>query len=575
MDSSIQEKKSVKIAVIGSGLAGLSAAYLLKKGTQDQENVDIDVHLFEKNCMIGMDAASISIKSDDDDVRIDVPMRSFMSGYYAHLIRLYKHLDIPVKPASFSYGWYSIESRHPINMPAQHVASYTDNRSYLTYSGSRTVGRLNATLRSSSSTLSTSPLKSSSSSSSTTTTTTSSLWSSSSSSISSSTSIKSSWNTWVYDLFMSWWIMLTVAFSYTWLMIITLWLHHRGHLRNEKHPIANMTLGQWFKHYHIHPYFAHQVFVPLFAAVCTNSWEAMLNYPATEVLEYMALGLFQESYVVTQGIRQVVDRLSEPLTDIHLGVQIQSIQPSKSSRKYILKDDQDKTYECDHIIFATQANQALTMLQTYYQHLEQQQKEEKDTSLVSLEAQISMLKQFSYDTSLVINHTDSRLLPSDRRHWRALNFARVDQSIQPDPMNDSRFIVPFPHDTTMTTHILNWTYSRLGDHTKQQSSSYLYLQTTNPCISPDPKHILSASWFERATVTLASKRAIESDLFPLKKGTKGEVSLGHCQGTNGIWFVGSYCWRGIPLLEGCVASAEKVVVDGIGRQENIQVKVPW
>jgi hypothetical protein len=31
------------------------------------------------------------------------------------------------------------------------------------------------------------------------------------------------------------------------------------------------------------------------------------------------------------------------------------------------------------------------------------------------------------------------------------------------------------------------------------------------------------------------------------------------QGNNNIWFVGSWLGEGIPLLEGCIESAEKVV----------------
>lgn len=298
----------------------------------------------------------------------------------------------------------------------------------------------------------------------------------------------------------------------------------------------------------------------------------------------MAMGLFQESYVVTQGIRQVVDRLAEPLTDIHLGVHIKSILPNRTGERhrYSLQDDQDQAFECDHIIFATQGNQAKRMLEACYTSLvDSNSLSANDPFLSTLEAQLNMLKQFSYDTSLVINHTDTRLLPNDKSHWRALNFARIDATIQPDPTSD-KYIIPFPHDTTMTTHILNWTHSRLDDIITNENDDYshvsthsqsLYLQTTNPCISPDPKRIISASWFERATVTLASKQAIESDLFPTTQD--GDITLGACQGTNGIWFVGSYCWRGIPLLEGCVASAEKVVLDGIGVQEGVNFKRPW
>lgn len=167
-------------------------------------------------------------------------------GYYSHLFRLYEHLGIPAKPARFSFGWYTIESQVPINVKAAHdIASHTENRSYLTYSGARTVGRLQAIARSSDT---------------------------------------STWTSHVNNVLFSWWSIMIVAFSYTWLMILTLWLHHRGHLRNAHHPVAKMTLGQWLENNWIHPYFVHQVFVPLFAAVCTNSWGAMLNYPAAEVL---------------------------------------------------------------------------------------------------------------------------------------------------------------------------------------------------------------------------------------------------------------------------------------------------
>jgi protoporphyrinogen oxidase len=62
----LNKDKRIQVAVIGSGLAGLSAAYLLS-----QEQNDIQVHLFEKNASLGMDAASISV-GPEKDFRIDV-----------------------------------------------------------------------------------------------------------------------------------------------------------------------------------------------------------------------------------------------------------------------------------------------------------------------------------------------------------------------------------------------------------------------------------------------------------------------------------------------------------------------
>ncbi|KAF7722392.1 hypothetical protein EC973_003168 [Apophysomyces ossiformis] len=506
-------ERTVKVAVIGSGLAGLTAAYLLTKGNTDSTapTTRFETHLFEKGQALGMDASSISVGDKDKDFRID----------------LYKHLDIPAKPAKFSFGWYRIYSeKSTCDIPIDQIPSHTSNRSYLMYSGSRTVGRLGQPA-SSSETIS----------------------------------------EYLAAMANFYWQAIIVSISYTWLMILALWLHHRGHLRNPSHPVAQMSLGTWFQKYRIHPYFVHHVFVPLFAAVCTNSWQSMLEYPAADVLEYMAVGLFQESYVVSCGVRQVVKKLAAPLNHIHLGTAIVSIRPTQDNASYahrfILFDEQGKKFEADHIIFATQGNQALRMLQECYDHVDTSQFHHQQLRQ-DLERQINMLKAFKYDTSVVINHTDTRLLPSNPQDWQILNLAAVDASVQP---GKCRLIVPYPHDTTMTTHILNLTH--------KTDDQCLYLQTTNPCIAPDPKHVISVSWFERATVTVESRKMIHEYLFvPLKNGA-GKTKLGPCQGSSGIWFVGSYCWKGIPLLEGCVASAEKVVVEGIAATERVKLKIPW
>lgn len=43
----IPRKRTVKVAVVGSGLAGLTAAYRLAKASELRE-VHVEVHLFEK-----------------------------------------------------------------------------------------------------------------------------------------------------------------------------------------------------------------------------------------------------------------------------------------------------------------------------------------------------------------------------------------------------------------------------------------------------------------------------------------------------------------------------------------------
>ncbi|KAH8552176.1 hypothetical protein BGW37DRAFT_301568 [Umbelopsis sp. PMI_123] len=52
-----------------------------------------------------------------------------------------------------------------------------------------------------------------------------------------------------------------------------------------------------------------------------------------------------------------------------------------------------------------------------------------------------------------------------------------------------------------------------------------------------------------------------------------EKTLGDRQGKARLWFISSYAWTGISLLEGGVASAEKVAVEGIGRLEDLDVVI--
>lgn len=93
----------MRIAVVGSGIAGLSAAWLL---SQDHE-----VTIFEKSARLGMDAHGLDIAGLNGEVRIDVPLRVFFDGFYPNLVSLYHALGIDSQPINYSASFGQLNER--------------------------------------------------------------------------------------------------------------------------------------------------------------------------------------------------------------------------------------------------------------------------------------------------------------------------------------------------------------------------------------------------------------------------------------------------------------------------------
>ncbi|MEQ9365433.1 MAG: NAD(P)-binding protein, partial [Leptospirales bacterium] len=85
----------MKVGVIGSGLAGLSACWYASKFAR--------VDILEKEAGVGIDAHSVDARFEGGRrVRIDTPLRVLKAGYYPGLLRLYEASRIPTEIIDYS-----------------------------------------------------------------------------------------------------------------------------------------------------------------------------------------------------------------------------------------------------------------------------------------------------------------------------------------------------------------------------------------------------------------------------------------------------------------------------------------
>jgi predicted NAD/FAD-binding protein len=105
----------LRIAVVGSGLAGLTATWLLGRRHR--------VVVYEAEPTPGMGAHSVRVGGDAGP-RVDVPLRVFTPGYYPTLLALYRAAGVDVRPVDYAASF-----------------SHLDGETYFSYRNVRVAGR--------------------------------------------------------------------------------------------------------------------------------------------------------------------------------------------------------------------------------------------------------------------------------------------------------------------------------------------------------------------------------------------------------------------------------------------------
>ena len=86
----------MKIAIVGTGISGLGAAYLLSPHHE--------VSIYEKNGYIGGHSRTINVVSGNERFAVDTGFIVFNNWNYPNLMGLFKLLDVPYVKSSMSFG---------------------------------------------------------------------------------------------------------------------------------------------------------------------------------------------------------------------------------------------------------------------------------------------------------------------------------------------------------------------------------------------------------------------------------------------------------------------------------------
>jgi predicted NAD/FAD-binding protein len=86
----------MRIAVVGAGIAGLGAAWLVGRRHA--------VRVFERNAHLGGHSNTIEVPSDDGALGIDTGFVVYNERNYPHLTRLFRHLGVQTRPTDMSFA---------------------------------------------------------------------------------------------------------------------------------------------------------------------------------------------------------------------------------------------------------------------------------------------------------------------------------------------------------------------------------------------------------------------------------------------------------------------------------------
>lgn len=428
MGLSADQRTKPSLAVIGTGIAGLSAAYLLKDKYQ--------VTVFESQARAGMGAHSVDYVSNGITRRIDIPLRIFCHGYYDNLLALYDHIGVEILTSDHS-GIFSDE--------AGHIILHYGNVRWGMARFSHLKGR-----------------------------------------------------NWLSPA--AWTIGLQSKRFFA-----------RAKRDMGRTDLADISFGEYLQQSGADREFVDTVLLPMMSVTCTCDYQAVRDYPADLMLEYLTCGVHEIGIMsAAKGVDDIVPRM---LVDVELRTNspVAVIEPDGQQLRVVTKAGAAQYF--DQVVIAAQAHQAAAMLSGF-------------------DDRRALLNRIPFERSTMSVHTDPEILPAPAKGLSPVSYH-------------------IPRDASRAEVSVDLTKA-----IARLAGQETIFQTWNPTRRIAPNRELARVDFTRPTVTRDSRKIV--------------IALRECQSQPGnrLWLCGSYMAEKIPLLEAAVDSSVVVA-------EHLGAAIPW
>ncbi|KAH7383385.1 hypothetical protein BKA66DRAFT_97040 [Pyrenochaeta sp. MPI-SDFR-AT-0127] len=289
-------------------------------------------------------------------------------------------------------------------------------------------------------------------------------------------------------------------------------------------PERGETLQHYLQRTWVSQRFVTSYLLPLISSVTTCPHASLLGFPASDVIEYKRKTHRAPHYTVSDGVREVQDRLLQEIP-CEFSATVTCVNPFEKGVRVSWKkgsEAQMTTELFDRVVIAVSPDVVGHIFAPLQHHM----------SRIPVAVVESVV------------HTDQSVL-----HKGAVAFDTDKHGAQ----------LIYLHTTTEDVH-------KTASHHVQPCGPIV---TTCPLTPISPAFAIRSAKFTRVLRNPESQRIVNAIFENFPPACADEKHMPPWRnGDNNVWLAGGWCWDGMVLLEGCVVSAMRVADD-------FGVNVPW